>query len=214
LLEILQSLDLVLMIHGEMPDVFVIEREREFLPVLDRICHDFPRLRVVLEHATTRDALGLLDECPNLAVSLTYHHLVNTLDDVVGDKLQPHNFCKPIPKTPFDREALLRAALSANPRVFLGSDSAPHSIPNKESCGCAGCFTAPFLVERLVDLFDRCGALTQLANFASCNARSFYRLPSPTFELTVEKSPTFIPAVTVDGVKNFAAGSTLNWTLL
>lgn len=139
----MERLGIPLLVHGETHG-FVLDREAEFLPVYARWAERFPRLTIVMEHITTAAALDLLDRHPNLAATVTVHHLLTTLDDVAGGLLQPHLFCKPVPKRPEDRAALQAAALRAHPRLMFGSDSAPHPRERKEAAACAaGVFSAP-----------------------------------------------------------------------
>jgi dihydroorotase len=128
---LLEELDIPLLVHGE-TNGFVMDREHEFLPVYQWLAETFPRLRIVMEHITTAEAVALLDRFDHLAATVTLHHLMITLDDVAGGLLQPDLFCKPIAKTPRDREALRRAVFSGHPRLFFGSDSAPTPATKKK----------------------------------------------------------------------------------
>ncbi|THB65503.1 MAG: dihydroorotase, partial [Spirochaetaceae bacterium] len=123
-LELMQQHDIVLSIHGEDPAVFSLDREEAFLPVIKQLRKDFPALRIVLEHLTTAAAVEAVRDIPNIAGTLTVHHLELTLDDLLGGELHPHFFCKPIVKRPADRDALRRAAMSGEACYFFGSDSA------------------------------------------------------------------------------------------
>ena len=153
--EAMEALDLVLEVHAELPGAFSLDREAAFLPVISRIATRFPRLRIVIEHVSSAAAVRAIHELPpTVAATVTVHHLMLTLDDVVGGDLRPHHFCKPIAKRPEDRDAILAEVLAGNPRFFFGSDSAPHLRGEKESeCGCAGVYTAPVAVPLLVELF-------------------------------------------------------------
>jgi dihydroorotase len=191
-----------------------MDREAEFLPVYDRWARQFPRLTIVMEHITTAAALRLLDAHPNLAATVTLHHLLITLDDVAGGLLSPHLFCKPIAKRPEDRDALLAAALAARPRLMFGSDSAPHPVHRKEAAGCAaGVFTAPVILPLLVELFERHDALGRLQAFVSDNARAVYGLTPPAKTVTLARRPWQVPARYGDVVP-FAAGQTLPWQVV
>ena len=134
-LALMQELDIPLLVVGETHG-FVLEREREFLAVYDCLATRFPRLTIIMEHITTREAVEL-DRYPNVYATVTLHHLLYTLDDIAGGLLQPHLFCKPLAKRPEDRDALLAAALSAHPKLMFGSDSAPHPQSAKECSGYA-----------------------------------------------------------------------------
>jgi dihydroorotase len=213
----MEEADLVLEIHAEEPGVFSLDRERAFLPRIERIAARFPRLRIVIEHISSADAVAALDSLPTtVAATVTVHHLLLTLDDVVGDELRPHHFCKPIAKRPTDRDAICAAVLSGNRRVFFGSDSAPHLRGDKESdCGCAGVYTAPVAVPLLAEFFDRAGvALTgrepSLEAFMSRYGAEFYRLPRNERTITLVESETVIPGE-YDGVVPFRAGTRLRY---
>jgi dihydroorotase len=170
---------MVLCIHAEMPGIPSMHREEQFinrfvLPWAER----YPSLKIVIEHATTRHAVEMAREYPNIGCSLTVHHMLLTLDDVIGDKLDPHCFCKPIAKTEDDRQAIIEAAVGGDPSFFLGTDSAPHLVQNKHAAhAAAGCFTAPVAMELLAQIFDERGALNTLEMFASENGARFYGLP-------------------------------------
>ncbi len=206
----MERLGIPLLVHGESHG-FVLDREAEFLPVYARWARRFPRLTIVMEHITTAAAVALLDEHPNLAATVTLHHLLITLDDVAGGLLAPHLFCKPIAKRPEDRAALLAAALAAHPRLMLGSDSAPHPVARKEAAGCAaGVFSAPVLLPMLAELFERHEALDRLQAFVSDNARRIYGLTPPPKRVTLAREPWRVPERYGDVVP-FAAGQTLTW---
>lgn len=151
--------------------------------------------------------------------TITLHHLETTLDDVIGGKLRPHLFCKPIPKRPSDRSALLNAALAGESCFALGSDSAPHLKHDKESaCGCAGVFTAPVLAQGLVSLFERehgcLGFIQAFTRFTSVNANAFYGFTSSDRTISLEKRPYAVPPICSRGaVVPYRAGETLPWSL-
>jgi len=210
--EAMEKEGIVLCLHGEMPGVFCLDRESSFLDTLRTIASDFPKLKIVLEHATTADAINCVLSLPNnVAATLTVHHLYITLDDVIGDKLNPHVFCKPIAKRPEDRDALVKAALSGNPKFFLGSDSAPHLISNKENaCGAAGVYTAPVLLPALCELFAKHDKLNLLELFTSVFGAKFYGLPLNESSITLVEEAWTVPEE-YQGVKPFLAGSKLSW---
>lgn len=192
--EALEACGMVLCLHGEMPGVFCMDREAAFLTSLETIAGIFPKLKIVLEHVTTAAAVRCVERLgPNVAATITVHHLMLTLDDVVGDKIQPHNFCKPIAKTPADRAALREAATSGNPKFFLGTDSAPHSRYHKEcASGCAGVFTAPVAMPLLAEIFETEGSLGDgpvLERFTSEFGARFYGLPLNEGTLTLVRKP-------------------------
>jgi dihydroorotase len=208
----MEAMGIPLMIHGETHG-FVMDRENEFLPVYAKLAEKFPRLKITMEHITTREAVELLDRYENLYATVTLHHLVITLNDVAGGLLQPHLFCKPIAKRPEDREALLQAALAAHPKLMFGSDSAPHPVSKKECCGCAaGLFTAPVCLPILVELFEQHGALEHLPAFVSGNAQRIHGLTPPQKSVKLEKVGMQIPASYGDVVP-YRAGETLPWAV-
>ncbi|MFO7167983.1 MAG: dihydroorotase [Chloroflexota bacterium] len=206
----MERLGIPLLVHGETHG-FVLEREAEFLAVYDRLARAFPRLTIVMEHITTRQAVELLDRHPNLYATVTLHHLLITLDDVAGGLLRPHLFCKPIPKRPEDRDALLAAALRPHPKVMFGSDSAPHPRRAKEAAGCAaGVFTAPVALPLLAELFERHAALDRLQAFVSGNARRIYGVTPPAKTVVLERRPWVVPERYGDVVP-FRAGEEIAW---
>lgn len=209
-LDAMQALDIPLLVHGETHG-FVMDREREYMSVYDSLARRFPRLRIVMEHISTRDALPLLDRHENLFATVTVHHLLLTLDDLAGGLLQPHLFCKPILKTPADREALQAAVLSGHPKLMFGSDSAPHPVDKKESCGCAaGLFTAPVAIALLAEFFHRHQATDLLQGFLSDHARRIYRLNPPAKKVRIEQTPWRVPE-RYGTVRPYRAGETVPW---
>lgn len=209
----MERLGIPLLVHGETHG-FVLDREVEFLPVYARWAERFPRLTIVMEHITTAAALDLLDHYPNLAATVTVHHLLTTLDDVAGGLLQPHLFCKPIPKRPEDRAALQAAALRAHPRLMFGSDSAPHPRERKEAAACAaGVFSAPVALALLAELFARHEALANLQPFVSDNARRVYGVTPPARRVRLARRPWQAPERYGDIVP-FYHGQTLEWQVI
>ena len=208
----MEELEIPLLVHGETHG-FVLDREKLFLPIFERLAQKFPRLKIVMEHITTADAVELLDRYENIYATVTLHHLIITLDDVAGGLLKPHLFCKPIAKRPEDREALLNAALKAHPKLMFGSDSAPHPIDKKEACGCAaGIFTAPIALQVLADLFAEHNALDNLQKFISDNARQIYGVIPPQKSVTLEAITDRVPAMYGDVVPMFAERE-LAWSI-
>ena len=209
-LALMQDLGIRLMVHGESAD-FVMDREHAFLPVYEDLARRFPRLAIVMEHITTREAAGLLDRYENLSATVTLQHLIITLDDVAGGLFNPHLFCKPIAKRPEDRDALLALALEAHPRLVFGSDSAPHPVDRKECSGCAaGVFTAPIALQVLVELFESHGALDRLQAFVSDNAKRIYGVAPPEKTVKFEKTGAVIPEKYGDVVPMYP-GRALDW---
>jgi dihydroorotase len=212
-LALMQELAIPLLVHGETHG-FVLDREREFLAVYDSLTTRFPRLTIIMEHITTREAVALLDRYPNVYATVTLHHLLYTLDDIAGGLLQPHLFCKPLAKRPEDRDALLAAALSAHPKLMFGSDSAPHPQSAKECSGCAaGVFTAPIALPRLVELFEQHHALESLQAFVSDNARRIYDIQPPARVVELAKTPWVVPE-RYGPVIPLQAGETLAWQMV
>lgn len=212
-LALMEELHIPLLVHGETHD-FVLDREEAFLPIYDRIARAFPQLTIVMEHITTRAAVGLLDAHPNLFATITLHHLLLTLDDVAGGLLHPHLFCKPIAKRPEDRDALLATAVAAHPKVMFGSDSAPHPQDAKESAGCAaGVFTAPVALPLLADIFAQHNALDQLPAFVSGNAQRIYGITPPLKRVILAQNPWTVPA-RYGSVVPFCAGQELAWQVV
>ena len=209
---LMEELDIPLMIHGETHG-FVMDREKEFLASYAHLAEKFPKLKITMEHITTRDAVELLDQYENLHATVTLHHLIITLNDVAGGLLNPHLFCKPIAKRPEDREALLAAALQAHPKLMFGSDSAPHPISKKECCGCAaGLFTAPVCLPTLVELFEKHDALDNLQAFVSGNAQRIHNFTPPAKTVKLEKSGMLVPERYGDVVP-YRAGETIPWAV-
>ena len=179
------------------------------------LARNFPELKIVMEHITTKEAVAALDRYDNLYATITLHHLYITLDDVAGGMLQPHLFCKPIAKRPEDRSALLNVATGAHPKVMFGSDSAPHPREKKEGPGCAaGVFTAPVALQGLVQLFDRHGALDNLQAFVSDNARRIYGITPPIKEIVLEKRACRVPEIYGETVVPMFAGESLEWRIV
>ena len=208
----MEDMGIRLMVHGETSD-FVLDRERAFLPVYEDLAARFPRLDIVMEHITTREAAALLDRHENLYATVTLQHLLITLDDVAGGLLNPHLFCKPIAKRPEDRDALLARALEAHPKLAFGSDSAPHPVDRKECAGCAaGVFTAPVALQMLVGLFEENGALDRLQAFVSDNAQRIYGVAPPEKTVVFEKTGAVIPERYGDVIPMYP-GRKLDWTV-
>ena len=201
-LHAMEEAGMPLLLHGEVTDsaVDIFDREAVFVDtVLAPLLQRHPRLKVVLEHVTTAHAIAfVLDGPPTLAATLTAHHLLVNRNAMFQGGLRPHHYCLPVLKRERDRAALLAAATSGHPRVFLGSDSAPHETTTKESaCGCAGCFTAHAALELYAEAFDSVGALHRLPAFASENGPRFYGLPVNPGTVTLRReewpSPGAVP---------------------
>jgi dihydroorotase len=212
-LDAMSDLGIPLCIHGETGG-FVMDREAEFVPIYEKLATHFPKLKIIMEHITTKASVDALERFENLYATITLHHLLITLDDVAGGMLKPHLFCKPIAKRPEDREALLAVALQAHSKVMFGSDSAPHPREAKESPGCAaGVFTAPIALQRLAELFEQHGAsLEKLQRFISGNAQDIYGIQPPPKEIVLEKKEFRVPKE-YNGVVPFMTGENLRYSI-
>ena len=211
-LEAMSELNIPLCIHGE-TDGFVMDREAEFIPIYKALAKAFPKLKIIMEHITTKASADAVQEYDNLYATITLHHLFITLDDVAGGMLQPHLFCKPIAKRPEDKEALLELALSANPKVMFGSDSAPHPKSAKEAPGCAaGVFTAPIALQLLAELFEKHNRLDNLQAFVSDNARKIYNIEPPKKVVKLVKREFIVPS-SYGEVVPFMANSKISWSI-
>jgi dihydroorotase len=210
-----------LLIHGEVtdPEVDIFDREAVFIErVLQPLRRRLPELRVVLEHITTEEAVAYVASGgPNLAATITAHHLVINRNAIFQGGIRPHLYCLPIAKREKHRRALRRAATSGNPAFFLGTDSAPHAVPTKEtSCGCAGIFSAPAALEVYAEVFEEECALDRFEAFASLNGPAFYRLPVNEPRVTLRREDWAVPDRVGEGelaVAPFRAGETLRWRL-
>jgi dihydroorotase len=215
-LESMSKLGIPLCIHGE-TNGFVMDREKEFMPIYESLAIAFPDLKIIMEHITTKEAVELLDKYDNLYATVTLHHLLITLDDVAGGMLNPHLFCKPIAKRPEDRTALLNAALNAHPKLMFGSDSAPHPKHKKECCGCAaGVFTSPIALQVLTQIFEKHESLNNLNAFVSLNAQRIYDLTLDKKMIRLVKKDFIVPAVYEyknENVVPMYAGETILWSI-
>ncbi len=212
-LEAMSELDIPLCVHGE-TNGFVMDREAEFVSIYEKLATAFPKLKIIMEHITTKESVAILDKFENLYATITLHHLLITLDDVAGGMLKPHLFCKPIAKRPEDREALLKVALAAHPKVMFGSDSAPHPKHAKESCGCAaGVFTSPIALQVLAELFENENAsLENLQAFISGNAQNIYGVSPLSKTVTLEKKDFTVPS-DYNGVVPMYADETIAYSI-
>ncbi|TSE19447.1 Dihydroorotase [Tepidimonas alkaliphilus] len=220
-LEAMQRAGLLLLIHGEVTDseIDIFDREAVFIErVLDPLRRDFPGLKMVLEHITTKEAAQYVAEAgPNLAATITAHHLLYNRNALLAGGIRPHHYCLPVLKREAHRQALVAAATSGHPRFFLGTDSAPHAAQLKEhACGCAGCYTAPAALELYAEAFEAAGALDRLEGFASLHGPDFYGLPRNTERVTLKREAWTVPERYRFGdaeVKPLRAGETLRWRL-
>ena len=188
----------VLAIHGEVTDrdVDPFDRERVFVErELAAIVRDFPALRIVLEHVTTREAAAFVTDGPaTIAATITPQHLLYSRGALFAGGLRPHLYCLPVLKRELHRQALVAAATSGNPKFFLGTDSAPHARAAKENaCGCAGCYSAPVALPLYAEVFEDAGALDRLEAFASVNGAAFYGLPRNADKVTLVREAWRVP---------------------
>ena len=220
-LERMQALGMPLLIHGEVtdPDVDVFDREAVFIErVLAPLMRRLPQLKIVLEHVTTREAVDFVAGAgPSLAATITAHHLLINRNALFAGGLRPHMYCLPVAKREAHRLALRRAATSGNAKFFLGSDTAPHLVRDKErDCGCAGIFSAPAALEIYARVFEEEQALDRLEAFAALNGPRFYGLPANEERITLTRRPWRVPAevATEAGpLRPFLAGEELAWRL-
>ena len=211
--------DVVLCLHGEVtdPDVDMFDRERVFVDtLLGRITRDFPGLRVVLEHVTTREAAQFVrDASTRIAATITPQHLRWSRNVLLAGGLRPHFYCLPILKRETHRLALVEAATSGSPRFFLGTDSAPHARHAKEAACCgAGCYSAPIALALYAEAFDAAGAIDRLPDFASRFGADFYGLPRNGETITLVREATPVPreyAFGDDTLVPLCAGETVAW---
>ena len=194
----MEATGLLLLVHGEVTDpaIDVFDREAVFidrvlLPLLDR----HPRLKVVFEHITTRQAVEFVQSAPaNIAATITAHHLLYNRNAMFKGGIRPHLYCLPVLKRETHRQALIQAAISTSPKFFLGTDSAPHALHAKESaCGCAGIYTAHAAIELYAEAFDDAGALDKLEAFASFYGADFYGLPRNSGTITLQREGWEVP---------------------
>lgn len=220
-LEAMAEVDMPLLIHGEVTDpaVDIFDRERVFIDrVLEPLRERFPSLRVVLEHVTTRDAVAFVRRSPGrVAATITVHHLLMNRNAMFRGGMNPHHYCLPVLKRESHRQALLEAAVSGDPRFFLGTDSAPHPRGAKESaCGCAGIYSAPAAIELYAEVFEQADALDRLEGFASLHGPAFYGLPPNPDTLNLVKRPWRVPATLPYGedvVVPLRAGTEVAWAV-
>ncbi|EKA2511256.1 dihydroorotase [Campylobacter jejuni] len=210
-LEAMSDLNIPLLVHGETND-FVMDREANFAKIYEKLAKHFPRLKIVMEHITTKTLCELLKDYENLYATITLHHLIITLDDVIGGKMNPHLFCKPIAKRYEDKEALCELAFSGYEKAMFGSDSAPHPLHTKECCGCAaGVFSAPVILPVLVELFEKHSNETNLQKFISDNACKIHNLKFEKDKIVILEKQEWQVAQKYGDVVPFMAGKTLNF---
>ena len=220
--EAMQEEDMVLCVHGEVTDnhIDIFDREKEFIERhLARITELFPKLRVVFEHITTKDAVEFVASASDtVAATITPQHLLLNRNDMLVGGIRPHNYCLPVLKRNIHQQALRDIVASGSRKFFLGTDSAPHEKHKKESaCGCAGCYSAWSAIELYAQVFEDLGCLDKFEGFASFYGADFYRLPRNTDTISLRREAWTIPAeITLpngDPIVPFFAGQTVQWKL-
>ncbi|HEV2594527.1 MAG TPA: dihydroorotase [Sphingomicrobium sp.] len=216
-LERMQRIGMVLCVHGEVTDteVDVFDREKVFIArVLLPLVKNFPTLKIVLEHITTKEAVDFVHYSKSVGATITPQHLVINRNAMFAGGLRPHAYCLPVAKREEHRLAVRKAATSGWANIFLGTDSAPHSRHAKESaCGCAGIYNAPFALESYATVFEEEDAIENLEAFASVNGARFYGLPLNEDTVTLERAPTSVPEE-IEGLVPFHAGERLGWRFI
>jgi dihydroorotase len=220
-LEAIQREGLLLLVHGEVTDpaVDIFDREAVFRErVMAPLRRDFPELKVVFEHITTKDAAQYVSASDRYtAATITAHHLLYNRNALFTGGLRPHYYCLPVLKREVHRQALVAAATSGSAKFFLGTDSAPHAAELKEASVCgAGCYTAPAALELYAEAFEAAGALDKLEGFASFHGADFYGLPRNRDRVTLKREPWQLPERVPFGnaqLKPLRGGETLNWKL-
>jgi dihydroorotase len=220
-LSAMEEANLPLLLHGEVtdPDIDIFDREAVFINrILTPLLHRLPKLKVVLEHITTREAVEFVSAAPaNIAATITAHHLLHNRNAMLAGGIRPHSYCLPVLKREKHRQALIAAATSGNPKFFLGTDSAPHPRRAKESaCGCAGIYTAHAALEFYAEVFEQAGALNRLEAFASFHGPDYYGLPRNLDTVSLIKEEWTVPSeipLGADTLVPLRAGETIGWKL-
>jgi dihydroorotase len=219
LLESLQAHQLVLQIHGEVTHGDIFDREAHFIEsYLKPISKQFPKLRMVLEHISSKAAVDFIEQSSEyIAATITPHHLMFNRNQLLVGGVKPHYYCLPILKSHADQVALQQAATSGNPKFFAGTDSAPHTVSNKESaCGCAGIYSAPYALAMYAEVFNALDKLQQLDAFLSEFGTYFYQLPKNKGEIELVHQPQQIPDTLPLGTQQVVpvlAGEMLKWSV-
>ncbi|MCH9769398.1 MAG: dihydroorotase [Gammaproteobacteria bacterium] len=220
LFEVLEKIQLPLLIHAEVNDAKVKPADREAVFIdqyLQDLRQQFPTLKIVFEHASTKLAIEFVNDHKNIAATITPQHLLLTRDDLYQDGFNPHRYCLPVVKTNQDREALIKAATSGHDKFFLGTDSAPHTIADKASeCCAAGIYNTPVALAIYAEIFEQASALNKLEKFASLNGAKFYELKINSAQIELIKKPWQVPhnlPFMQSQVVPLLAGQTLQWQL-
>lgn len=221
-LEHMQKVGIPLQVHGEVndPDIDIFDREavfidRTMLPLTER----YPELKIIFEHVTTLEATQFVtDSSSNIGATITPQHLMFNRNELLAGGIRPHLYCLPVLKRNCHQQALIRAATSANPKFFLGTDSAPHSRDAKETaCGCAGCYSHHAAIELYAEIFSKADGLDKLEGFAGYFGADFYGLPRNEQSITLRKQPWQLPHSTSLGDEQMiplCAGNTLQWQVV
>lgn len=215
----LEETDSVLQIHGEVTHTDIFDREKVFIEeYLIQITKNFPNLRIVLEHISTKKAVDFITNSSNkIAATITPQHLLFNRNHMLEGGIRPHYYCLPILKRSTDQQAIIKAAISGSHKFFAGSDSAPHPRNQKEAaCGCAGVYSAPFAVSLYAEAFDKASSIAKLSNFMGKFGAEFYNLPMNTNKIDLLRKPLIIPKSLPLGdetVIPLAAGQTLQWSV-
>lgn len=208
----MEDVGLILCIHGEAVDAPVLERERVFLDQFREMVKKFPKLRMVFEHVSTAEGVEAVCELPEtVAATVTVHHLMYTLEDLLASGLDAHLYCKPLVKNEDDRRAIEKVVLEGNAKFFFGSDSAPHPAADKaKTPAAAGVYSAPVALPLLIEFFDDRGMIPLLEDYTSGFGADFYGLARSTRLISWRKESWQVPDL-VDGVVPLHAGKTLLW---
>lgn len=220
-LEIMQDLEIPLLVHWERIDwwdkIDELDKEREFKSIYEELAQSFPKLKIIMEHVSTKEIISLVDKYENLYATVTLHHLLMIHNHIVWGWTKTHIMCMPIPKLWDDRKELLRQVLSWNPKIMFGSDSAPHQRNKKESdCWCAWVFTAPIALQALAEIFESFWQLDNLNKFINENAVEIYWITPPNKFIELEKTWYIIPNYYWNWeniVVPFLAWKKLNWDI-
>jgi dihydroorotase len=221
----MEKIGMPLLVHGEEadPEIDIFDREGAFIDrvLSDWMTRDYPELKIVLEHITTKDGADFVQQSgSNIGATVTPHHLIINRNDILAGGIRPHLYCLPIAKREKHRKALRDALASGDQSFFLGTDSAPHPINAKETdCGCAGIFNAPNAIEIYANVFEEMDALEHFEGFASLNGPNFYGLEANSINLTLERSSqTVIDDIVIaggsDSIRPFLAGENINWSVI
>ncbi len=207
----MERVGMILSIHGEIPESFILDREKDFLPILKQMSSDFPNLKIILEHISCKEAISCIQSLPdNVVGTVTLHHLVSTIEDVVNDS---NNKCMPIPKLPEDRDAIRKAVFEGDKNFFFGSDSAPHKLESKDCFRAkAGVYTTPVLLPKLFELFSDFNVMDKIEDFVSKIGADFYGIPYNSEKITLQELPMNVPEE-MHGVKPYLAGQTIGWSI-